>query len=164
LAEALSSRIVEAPDGCWLWTGYSDAKGYGRLNFNGRPQKAHRAVYEALVGPIPDGLQLDHLCRVRGCVNPAHLEPVTLAENVRRGLVGSINRQKTHCPRGHEYTVETTYTSSAGKRHCKVCANRDERKAYRKAYDADPANKERKRAYMREWKAKRKAEAAHVVS
>lgn len=71
----------DGPGGCWLWTGSQDGKGYGKTG-RGR---IHRIVYEELVGPIPDGLQLDHLCRVRNCVNPAHLEPVTGRENVRRG-------------------------------------------------------------------------------
>lgn len=74
-------------DGCWTWTGKKGSKGYGLVHVDsasGRQQQAHRAAYELVVGPIPDGLELDHLCRVRVCVNPAHLEPVTRAENMRR--------------------------------------------------------------------------------
>lgn len=162
LAEPLLSRIREAENGCWLWTGYKDAKGYGRLNFKGRPTTAHRAVYRELAGIIPEGLQLDHLCRNRACVNPAHLEPVTLQENVRRGVVGEINRSKTHCPRGHEYTPENTCLSN-GKRTCRECQRRDEVKEYQRTYLANPENRARKREYMRQWKAKRKAEAANVL-
>jgi hypothetical protein len=71
--------------GCWLWTASTDPKGYAQFDFRTRNTRGHRFVYEALVGRIPEGLDLDHLCRVRRCVNPAHLEPVTRAENLRRG-------------------------------------------------------------------------------
>lgn len=75
--------------GCWLWTrDTSNTYGYGRFKMPGRYAVAHRVAYESVRGPIGSGLDLDHLCRVRHCINPAHLEPVTKAENVRRGLVG----------------------------------------------------------------------------
>lgn len=82
--ERFWARFERAPDGCWLWTGPLYSNGYGEFNFDGRNRRAHRFAYDRLVGPIPDGLELDHLCRVRRCVNPAHLEPVTHEENVRR--------------------------------------------------------------------------------
>lgn len=115
-------------NGCWLWTGYVNLAGYGR--FDGR--LAHRFAYEDMIGPVPDGLDIDHLCRVRNCVNPAHLEPVTRAENLRRGikprrdrdpLIARRNREKTHCPRGHEYTPENTYRlpSRPSARYCRAC-------------------------------------------
>lgn len=94
------------PHACWPWTGALHSSGYGVL-WGGRDDarrwlRAHRVAYELLVGPIPDGMQLDHLCRNRRCVNPAHLEPVTLVENVMRGVgVGPTNAAKTHCPRRH---------------------------------------------------------------
>ncbi len=87
--KSLIARIGEhfefSPDGCWRWTGSVTPQGYGMFAFSDEGKRAHRVMYELLVGPIPEGLTLDHLCRVRHCVNPEHLEPVTLAENVRRG-------------------------------------------------------------------------------
>jgi hypothetical protein len=101
---------------CWIWTGSHDGDGYGRHYLNGSPCGAHRFAYELLVGPIPDGLVIDHLCRVRNCVNPAHMEPVTNAENVRRGGC-SI---RTHCPQGHPYDEANTRVA-LGRRHCRAC-------------------------------------------
>lgn len=96
---------VEKSDGCWLWTGAKTTTGYGSVWLDGRSVKAHRVAYELLVGRIPDGLTIDHLCRVRLCVNPAHLEPVTNRENTLRSpqSEASVNARKTHCPKGHPY-------------------------------------------------------------
>lgn len=115
----LSTRIdkTSSPAGCWLWTGHINGSGYGTMG--GR--SVHRLVYIELVGPIPDGLQLDHLCRIRNCVNPAHLEPVTAAENVRRGDgPGGRNARKTHCKNGHTLTPENVYIRRG--RNCRICA------------------------------------------
>lgn len=91
LVPRLESKI-EFTDGCWLWRGGQDGKGYGRVFVFGRgAMGAHVATYELLVGPVPEGLHLDHLCRTPLCVNPAHLEPVTNAENVRRGVRAKLN-------------------------------------------------------------------------
>lgn len=112
------------PGGCWIWTASTDQKGYGRITRNNRKHSAHRYMYKLLVGPIPDGLELDHLCRVTSCVNPAHLEPVTTRENLRRSTAAStLNALKTHCPAGHEYTPENTYCppSRPTWRSCRTC-------------------------------------------
>lgn len=121
--ERLWQYVDKQPNGCWLWTGYLDGKGYGflRLTRSRKTVRAHRLAYEALVGPIPEGMELDHLCRIIRCVNPDHLEPVTHAENVRRGRGGEHNRLKTHCAQGHEFTPENTYIRSNGGRFCRTC-------------------------------------------
>jgi hypothetical protein len=108
---------VDVTASCWLWTGARTTGGYGLLKVDGRPEYVHRLSYEHHVGPIPDGLQLDHLCRVRCCVNPAHLEPVTGTENIRRGEPAT----RTHCPRGHDKLVHMR-RDSRGKPYCLVCA------------------------------------------
>lgn len=106
----------------WIWTGTLNENGYGRYHRH----LAHRLAYILMHGAIPDDLQLDHLCRITACVNPAHLEPVTNRENVVRGYGPNINaaRQRaiTHCPRGHEYTVENTRLDKAGRRNCRACS------------------------------------------
>lgn len=112
-------RMVEKTETCWLWTGAKASKyGHGKFMLTGpsRNLKAHRWAYEALVGSIPPGMTLDHLCRVPACVNPAHLEPVTLSENVRRQCAA-----KTHCPQGHPLSGENLYLSPAGTRACRTC-------------------------------------------
>jgi len=117
---------------CWLWEGYTDHGGYGRAKWSGRPVKVHRAVYEELVGPVRAGLELDHLCRTRNCYNPAHLEPVTHAENVRRGNAGQHWAAKTHCPQGHAYTPANTFVTNRGFRVCLTCKRAARRAAYRR--------------------------------
>lgn len=123
----LEDRIWErvdkhGPNGCWLWIGYIHETGYGLLTINEVPRRAHRLVYELVVGPIPDGLHLDHLCRVPKCVNPGHLEPVTPRENVLRGISpAALHAKQTHCCRGHEFTPENTARNAAGRRSCRTC-------------------------------------------
>lgn len=121
-AVPLSRRILRGKftvdDGCWEWTASRFRNGYGQ----GNRTVAHRVVYELLVGPVPEGLDLDHLCRNRGCVNPGHLEPVTRRENLRRGeTLPAANAIKTHCNTGHEFSEENTYVDALGKRHCRAC-------------------------------------------
>jgi hypothetical protein len=107
---------------CWPWVGRIDHKGYGeyRPYFGGREYslRAHRVSYELLVGPIPDGLVIDHLCRVRNCVNPAHLEPVTNQENVRRGFAAE---QRSTCRNGHPYEPGSYRLRSGRWRICRAC-------------------------------------------
>lgn len=117
---------VQRTETCWLWTGSKSPLGYGGFRVGGRAGRlvpAHRFAYELLVGPIPEGLFLDHLCRNPPCVNPAHLEPVTHAENVRRGVSPAAMRaRQTHCKRGHEFTPENTIAVKRnGKRKCRQC-------------------------------------------
>lgn len=123
-----SKVALASPDECWNWTAYS-WKGYGQFRNAGRPVPAHRFAYELVIGPIPLGLQIDHLCRNRKCVNPNHLEPVTQQENIRRGLAGKVNnwlKAKTHCLQGHPYDdVNTLYRPPLYKhRSCRACKNR----------------------------------------
>lgn len=111
---------------CWRSSLSGDGSGYTKVRFKGSMRMAHRVMYEALIGPIPAGLELDHKCRVRDCVNPEHLEPVTHAENVRRagGTAKALEvlRNKTHCVKGHEYTPENTYRHGKNKsRSCRTC-------------------------------------------
>jgi hypothetical protein len=131
LPERWLRRIEVDAAGCWLWTGYIAPNGYGRTSFGQqRGAYVHRVVYEVLVGLIPPGLHLDHLCRVRHCVNPDHLEPVTPGENVRRGA----NATKTCCINGHAYTPDNTRHQKAG-RYCVTC-NRERQYRNRKRREA----------------------------
>jgi hypothetical protein len=116
---------VEKTDTCWLWTGAKNQDGYGRFRLDGRKVQAHRFAYELLVDPIPEGLELDHTCRVRHCVRPDHLEPVTHRENIVRGVgVGKWNARKTHCKHGHPFDAENTYINvRLNRRSCRACRN-----------------------------------------
>jgi hypothetical protein len=117
--------VIDPVTGCWVYTGYISPNGYGQVVRRPRKYQAHRYTYEQVVGPIPEGLDLDHLCRNRACCNPDHLEPVTRRENCLRGLCGHItgakNKAKTHCPQGHEYNEANTRYCK-GERSCRVCA------------------------------------------
>ena len=115
------SLYVEPTGFCWLWTGALDGKGYGRVSVGGKVVRAHRWAYEALVGPIPSGLHLDHLCRVKTCVNPDHLEPVTHRVNLERGRGVLLRAPKTHCKHGHEYDEKNTRINSKGRKVCRAC-------------------------------------------
>jgi len=133
--ERLWSRVDRSdPESCWLWPG-ATSDGYGQIGIGqGERVYVHRLAYELLVGPIPQGLQLDHLCRVRHCVNPAHLEPVTGWENNRRSSSPTaVNARKTHCRFGHEFTPENTYVFSTGSRRCRTCRLRWEAAGRRRA-------------------------------
>ena len=120
----LFARTIEDENGCWLWQGGKNTEGYGYIRVGGRQISVHRAAYLDRVGPIPAGLELDHLCRVRHCCNPAHLEPVTGRENLHRSPVtlARLNAVKTHCPQGHPLSGENL-AISCGRRVCRVCNN-----------------------------------------
>lgn len=117
--ELFWARVDKSGD-CWLWTTSTDKGGYGLANQIHWPRSrmAHRVSYELLVGPIPDGLEIDHLCRTPACVNPDHLEPVTHAENQRRR-----RWMKTHCPNGHDLDSDgNRYVRTSGTYQCRTCA------------------------------------------
>jgi len=132
LEECFDEKWTPEPNtGCWLWLGALDTPGYGQVRQRGKMLMAHRVAYERWVGEVPAGLHVDHLCRQRCCVNPEHLEPVTNAENLRRGI--SHNRARTHCRAGHEFDEKNTYATPDGRRECRSChRDRDRRRRARR--------------------------------
>jgi len=136
-AGELPPLVPKLPDyrvdgnGCWIWRRVLSDTGYGTKRANGKTVLAHRWTYEQHLGSIPAGLDLDHLCRNRACVNPDHLEPVTHRENCLRGVsLNALNAAKTHCEHGHEFTPGNTYIRpDTGGRQCRACAvDRDKRR------------------------------------
>lgn len=133
--ERFWSKVTSAPaDECWLWRPALNSRGYGVFSFSVNcvttREMAHRFAYRNLIGEIPDGLILDHECRVHACVNPWHLDPVTYAVNVHRGKAmqnGQHNRDKSHCRNGHEYSFANTSVNAQGHRRCRTCANQQAR-------------------------------------
>lgn len=120
---------------CWLWT-RGLKEGYGAFHLDGKLCGAHEVAYRWLVGEVPEGCELDHLCRVRRCCNPSHLEPVSHLINVHRGTSPwAINAAKTHCPSGHEYDEENTYLYE-GERHCRKCALKRNHEWYQRQKEA----------------------------
>jgi hypothetical protein len=115
------SYVVDPGTGCWWWTGPVEESGYGKISDGYLlSHQAHRYVWTQVRGPIPDSLVLDHLCRVNGCVNPDHLEPVTQKVNVERGELNDDKRAMTECLRGHEFTAANTRWHG-NRRHCRTC-------------------------------------------
>jgi hypothetical protein len=121
--ERFEEKIEMIPEsGCWVWTAHTHDLGYGRMRVDGKDWLAHRWSYEHYIGWIPKGLVIDHLCRVRCCVNPKHLQPVKQRENCRRGASWAFQANKTHCPKGHPYAGNNLYIDPRGHRRCKSCA------------------------------------------
>jgi hypothetical protein len=124
LPSNMTSKILVDAQGCWIWIGARTSRGYGSVGVRGRAVSTHRLAYQLLVGPIAEGLQIDHLCLVKACCNPSHLEAVTPRENVRR-WTSTI----THCPQGHAYDATNTFLKR-GSRQCRVCT-----RGYKRAYE-----------------------------
>lgn len=136
----LAKISYEPNSGCWLWEGAHNNAGYAAFWFEKRSHTAHRFLYERLFGQ-QRGFEIDHLCRVRCCVNPDHLEPVTKEENNRRRVgLGLVNRRKTHCKKGHELSGENLEVIQLGdgikKRRCIICRNANQR-----SYNARKSNR-----------------------
>lgn len=157
------------PASCWIWTGARFGSGYGHIAWCEDGQQfhrtVHRVVYAALVGPIPEGLELDHLCHSpqdcrpaaahlcphRPCANPAHLEPVTRRTNLLRGsTVTAARAAVTVCPNGHLYDAENTYVDRLGRRICRECTRANNRAYYWR-------NRDKRREYNRHWRSTRAA-------
>lgn len=132
-------RSVEKTEECWIWRGRIGSNGYGHFTVKRMPFTAHRVAYTLAKGPIEDGLVIDHLCRNRACVNPDHLEPVTQAENVQRGLRGRLRTIRTHCPKGHAIEGYNAMPAKRGDPRCRQC-NRDYMRDYMRTYKANKAS------------------------
>lgn len=137
LPQHMQDRIWVDDDGCWIWQTGCDRFGYGRCSLSfpwtdRRRWSSHRLAYQLLVGPIAEGMHIDHLCRVRPCCNPAHLEQVTPKENVNRSSAADYWLAKSECPRGHAYDIKNTGRSTKGGRICRRCA-RDKMRVRRAA-------------------------------
>lgn len=119
--ERFFAHVSEGPGGCWLFDKSND-KGYAAFNVDSTPIEGHLWCYRFLIGEVPDGLTLDHLCRVRCCVNPWHLDPVPHRVNILRGVgPAAVNAKRTQCVNGHPFTRANTYVTPNGRRQCRAC-------------------------------------------
>ncbi len=150
--QSILSRAVPQENGCWEWQGAKTSAGYGNVKYQGKAQCVHVVVFEAIKGPVPEGLEIDHLCHTKACTvpqreclhrlccNPAHLEPVPHRVNVLRGTAGEkiarISRNKTHCPKGHPYDEANTGRTHQGHRFCLECKRSQGRGYYHKRKNA----------------------------
>ena len=133
---------IKKTETCWLWEGQKNVNGYGKIGIGSRTDKtnrmvyAHRLSYEIYVGPIPEYLTINHICKVRNCVNPSHLEAITLIENLKKADLGKNTglkqRSKTHCPSSHEYDKRNVRIARDGSRKCKPCQTKRSREWYQK--------------------------------
>jgi hypothetical protein len=127
---SLLTRSTPNEQGCWIWQGAITAGGYAEARFDGGVRLVHRVLYEALVRPLKQGETIDHLCRVRHCVNPGHMDPVPIRTNVLRGTGPSaVAAHRDHCAKGHPYPMGT-YIHPSGSRRCRVCAHTWNRTSY----------------------------------
>lgn len=133
--ERLLDRIFIDPiTVCWNWAGSKAGGGYGLILVAGRVRGVHVLSYETFIGPIPDGLEIDHLCRNKGCINPEHLEAVTHRVNILRGNgITAKKAQQTICKWGHEFTPENTYATARGGRDCRACKRKQNRDRYERS-------------------------------
>jgi hypothetical protein len=129
--------IMEPGNGCWNWTGQKVNWGYGVVTIARRKYAVHRVFYEIFVGPIPDGMMVDHMCRNRLCQNPDHMQVVTPRENVALGGL-----RKTHCPQGHEYAGDNLVRTPEGDRRCRTCMNARSKAAYHRRKTLATASRE----------------------
>ena len=154
---------VREDSDCIFWTGLMSRFGYGRFNVNRKDVPAHRFIYEHCEGPIPEGMYIDHICRVKNCVNPHHLRVVTPRQNSIENSNGTAfdNHAKTHCVHGHELSEENLYRYGTG-RMCKTCANerwKDNKEAHNAAVRKwRNKNRDRYNAYHREYDKKKRME------
>lgn len=150
-SKRFQSNITKSGD-CWLWNGDKNHAGYGRFSIKRKKYLAHRVSFRVSGNEIKEDMVLDHLCRVRNCVNPAHLEQVTHRENTLRGdggwATGRTYAARTHCPNGHEYVPENVY-SARGMRECKVCRNTAAREYQRRRRAELKADRKGEPASMR---------------